>query len=73
MQLSEGYDLVLLSNKVQYCHNWKKAVEKFKAAEESNWRGKERERLANKAEKVAAAALKRSRAAPAAKIPRTSA
>ena len=65
MQLSGGYDLVQLTNKAQYRHNWKKAVEKIRAAEESKWRGKETERLATKAAKEAAAALERSRAAAA--------
>ena len=62
MELSEGYDLLLLTRKAQYRHNWKKAVEKIRAAEESKWRGKETERLATKAAKEAAAALERSRA-----------
>ena len=69
MQLSGGYDLVQLTNKAQYRHNWKKAVEKIRAAEESKWRGKETERLATKAAKEAAAALERSRAEAA--LPRS--
>ena len=41
MKLSKGYDLVKLSNKAQYRNNWKKAVEKVRAAEESKWKVKE--------------------------------
>ena len=81
MKLTNGSDLAKLSTKAQYRHNWKKAVEKVRAAEESKWRRKETERLANKAVREAAAtmarirrsaaALTRSRAAEAAERPRT--
>jgi len=81
MKLTNGSDLAKLSTKAQYRHNWKKAVEKVRAAEESKWRRKEMERLANKAVREAAAtmarirrsaaALTRSRAAEAAERPRT--
>jgi hypothetical protein len=81
LELANGSDLAKLSTKAQYRHNWKKAVEKVRAAEESKWRRKEMERLANKAVREAAAtmarirrsaaALTRSRAAEAAERPRT--
>jgi hypothetical protein len=70
-KLSQGKDLEKLKNLAQNRLHWKKAVEKIREAAESKWNGKERNRLARKAVRDAAAALTRSRAEAEAQRPRT--
>ena len=61
-KLSRGKDLAKLKNLAENQEHRKRSIEKIREAAESKWNSKERNRLARKAERDAAAALTRKRA-----------